>query len=399
VAAERGLRTPTKTWSQLFDLAYGDRVAVRGAGAARGELTIMIVESVEVLLRADAQIARAGTLEDVLAGPLPMPAILELTTGRKMLARVLGRDGNALRLRTSLRETRVPVRQIRAARRLAYGTTCRAADGRVDFLTSLPLRGPTTKVFAAAAARIMDDEIRGTVVRGVRAGRDFGLIIRTERLGDVLVYVAGRSAKATSRWKSTYACRRLAAALCLKRGDEVVGHIKKSYLGLAFHGESSPMLVRGEFPYKPEPPEDPDRGQLTDVEEDKLEMVGKLFRRKPEHGVRAVLDLQGATRRIALRRLARYMDHGMPGAAAAMRLVVSKLPPAEVPRHVPAAAIRRIFTARKEKTRVACAEIIGMAGCREGAAVLAEATDLYPGATFAAAARRAMERIKLTPAR
>lgn len=401
VALDRGPRTSRRTWSILRDIAYNDRVSVRGRGMQRGDHTLMLLEGVQIVRKSGKGRPPLGTLEDVLAGPLPMPAVLELSRGRRVQARVIAKEGAGLHIRTSLATMKIPVAEVRGASRLGYGSWCRTSGRRLDFLESLPLRGAALKVFAAAAARVRTNEaevVSGTVITGVRAGRRLGLIVRTKEAGDFLIFLSGPSKSRRGRAYSTH--RQLVNALRLAPGSRIVVQVRRSVHGLRLGNDTRALLVHGHGePHYPMSPEDPDWRRLDGAKRQYLETLLDRLKGDPSAFATQVLLLDGPSRQIALRFLATAIDENRSWSARVMCRVLENTPPAKVPPEVPAAAIRKLFTAHEDETRAHCAKILGMTGCREGVAALEEAMSLFSSGKFASAATAAIRRIKLTPPR
>jgi hypothetical protein len=171
--------------------------------------------------------------------------------------------------------------------------------------------------------------------------------------------------------------------------------VKKELGGLRACDDSSAIMIRkGDELVEPAP----SKGPIVDDEraaELARRVIHKTWRTR-----RGACDLSAydeETRVAIAGTLARFVDLGKKKSTRAMHGVARSLPPEKIPREVAAAALRRVFTARSDRERAYCADILGMYGCREAIGALGEAVHLHPDATFARAAARALERIRTAP--
>jgi hypothetical protein len=403
IATDQNPRLTRAEWSVLRDTKLGDGVFLRGRCTDVDGRTMMMLDDIKQT-RPPRDEARLGTLEDVLMGPLPMPAMIDLQHGKKFFALVVSREQKDVRLRTSLAEMTVPAASIKTAKRMGGGTSCRTGGKGIDYLVTLPLDGPADKVFAAAAAHVHANEkkghtkITGALIGGVRSGPRHGIIVRTEDHGDLLIFL---NSGPNQRQGGTYARRQLVASLCMERGAEVMALVKRTFSGLHLCSGTESLRIRD--PNTRETPTaqpDPEILQLDKDRRSAVELLFEGFGRSIDAGqVRTVLDMDATSQRIILRTLALKTDWGQSAAADAMHTLVGKLPAEAVPPEATAAALRGIFMYENEDVRVECAEILGAVGCREGVAALEQAMQFFPGNRFAKAATRAIDQIRAAPPR
>jgi len=408
VVVEAAGRPPAAA-QQISELEFGDRVSLRGRGSEQELHVALLVEGAKRLSRAFDRPAEPGSLEDALEGPFPFPATLELTQGRRVQARVLGAEGQSLRIRASLAELKIPFAEVRAVARTGGGTSFRARDGRVDFLASIVRGGPEHAIFSAAAAAAWAQveakgHIRGTVLRGLRMGHRFGLLVRSKDSGDVLLLL-GEARQGRSRTKeASHAAQLVGAAAALKRGDEVVARVRRSGEDLVVVPEEDSLMVADPRAglVAPSWRDDPDWRLLTPSRREALEaFLNRLAEGPgPETMLAELLKLDPVGQAIAIRIVAKSLDEGWVSQAAVLRAVVEKLPAERLPAEAAQAALRGLFSP-VPSVRITSAEILGLLGCREAPPVLAEAAVLFGtgerGEEFRRAAEKAIERIRLAP--
>lgn len=426
-------------------LEFGDRVKLRGRAVrlerwkspilkhlkGRG-VVALLVESVEsVILRPGHSLPKTGArrpgglvwggspgsgparqgLEDVLRGPFPFAATVDLGPGGEMEARVLGFDFEEMnvRLRASLTEIALPLSKIRGAVRKGGGVSFRFRDGRLDFFESMEPGSAAEHAFRPVAGLVSrswekgSGSVRGEILAGLRLGREFGLLLRSGDLGEYLVLLASGGHRPVD------------PGICslvkgLRRGNRVSISVTMSDSG---HLRTSrPSRDRGppiqlEGAHRIVPPPDPDRACLPSsvrrglqeaasrAEDEALELGAQL-----DKGLKAaILGLEGRALRSGLRLVSDLLDRtGSPAAAALLRDASARAGPYECPPEVAGAALRGLF-GRDRSVRLSCAEALGLIGCREAIPALEQAPDSRgPGwgrdAALAQAARRAIERIR-----
>lgn len=386
------------------ELEFGDRLSLRGRAFEHGQGVFLFVEGLKRLSRPSEKPPEPGSLEEALQGPFPFPGILELAQGRRMIGRVLGVEGQSLRVRASLAEIKVPLAELRSMARTGGGTSFRPRDGRIDFLASIApesLREVLPIVSELAWSELAGKgQLRANVLRGVRVASRFGLIVRSKELGDLLLMLGSPGRKGTA------VSQLVSAASALKHGDDIAARVRKVGTELVIPAEEDALLVwkakEGGL-VTPSPwGDDPEWRQIPPARRGALDtFINKLSEDPPPETVLAgLLELEPASQRIAIKTIARSMDAGWETPAALLKLIVEKLPAEKIPDDVVHAALRGVFS-QAASVRSACAEILGAMGCREGLLVLEEAKKLFPSdrGNFHLAADKAIEKIRMAPPR
>lgn len=426
-------------------LEFGDRVKLKGKVAAaerrkspllkhlkeRG-MVALLVESVEGVIPRPGHIlpklvarrpdglawsgssssgpARQG-FEDVLRGPFPFAATVDLGQGEEMEARVLGfgLEEMNVRLRASLTEIALPLSKIRGAVRKGGGVSFRFRDGRLDFFEPVEPGSAADLAFRPVAALVSrswekgSGYVRGEILAGVRLGREFGLLLRDGDLGEYLVLLPSGGHRPVD------------PGICslvkgLRRGKRVSISVTMSDSGHLRTSRPSkdrvpPIQLQGGR--RVVPPPDPDRACLpSSVRKGLQEAASRAedgaleLGAQPDKGLKAaILGLEGRALRSALRLVSDLLDQtGMPPAAALLRDASARAGPYECPPEVAGAALRGLF-GRDRSVRLSCAEALGLIGCREAVPALEQAPDSRgPGwgrdAALAQAAQRAVGRIR-----
>jgi DNA-binding FrmR family transcriptional regulator len=294
--------------------------------------------------------------------------------------------------------------EVRTAKRLGNGSTCRVSDGYIDFITSLPFDSSVTRVYAAAAgAATVGGEGRricGKIIDGVRAGRSFALMVRTEERGDVLAFLPTSSGKRKESAKD-YLRLAMRYALRLKKGDSVTLRVRRTDEGISLDLDDDMILVgTGEDAKRPSRP---DRREFRALDAAARAQLEALHRELDEEGMGDVATkiaaMGGAAQRVALCMLADHVDVGHSRALSETLKLAQQLPADRMPPDVGASALRALFADGSRRQRAIAAQVLGLVGCREGIQALEEAKDLYGDRDLANAAEKAIEQIRRAPPR